>query len=186
MGNHQVIMAELNARIEQMRRDRIAAGNPANPPEPFLPYAAAIVLAEDIPDYLPYIVKYTQILNETDEVHPIDTSKLDRYFDGLKLIGQTAGTGGREAKLWAIFTGRALALIIRLNNDTYDGTVEKAVRQLHQFIRLIKMGKKPSIEHGVNHSTEIDDLKAECERYRSDESLMDKWRERYAEIEGDL
>ncbi|MEK5426957.1 hypothetical protein [Cytobacillus sp. FSL R7-0680] len=181
MSNHQATIAELKARIEQMRRDRVAAGKPADPPKPFFPLPLAIVTAERMPDYFAFIVKYAQIIDETNVIPTgIDCAKFERHYGDFDLLAYTDCADSSKTSIWARSIYGALREIAKFNEGQEELSPDLALQSLYKCIRLARIGKPPTSDATIEK---------ECQRYRDDEALylaeVAKWREHYAKIKED-
>ena len=69
---------KMKAEIEKHRKERIAQGLPVKH-EYTLSIPKSVALAEKIAPVRPIIAKYAKLVQEADEVLPLDTSKLAQY-----------------------------------------------------------------------------------------------------------
>lgn len=181
MTNHQATIAELKERIEQMRRDRVASGKPADSPAPFFPLPLGVVMVERMPNYFSFIVKYTQLIDETNIIPTeVDCAKFERHYGDFDLLAYTDCADSSKKSIWARGIRGALKEIAKFSRGQEEVSPEQALQSLYKCIRLIKIGSPPTSDASIEQ---------QCQIYRDDEALyqaeVNKWRDHYAKIKED-
>ncbi|WJD81367.1 hypothetical protein [Priestia megaterium] len=81
---------DLERRLEEHRRERIAQGKPAEKPE-FIPIPYGVILLERIEPVREFLVKYALLINQSKRVPAFDLSTLDKYRPDLELLQAVKG-----------------------------------------------------------------------------------------------
>lgn len=89
--NIEKLNEDLERRLEEHRRERIAQGKPAEKPE-FIPIPYGVLLLERVEPVKEFLVKYAVLTNQSKRVPAFNLSALDKYRPDLELLQAVKGT----------------------------------------------------------------------------------------------
>jgi hypothetical protein len=169
---------EIDELLEELRRERVARGLPADPPAPFVPMPVTCVLMERVMPLRDIVIKYALLVNNAKKVLPLDAEGLrKRYAKDLALLSQSVG-------LFSGMTGGLLLQTIdEIERAQKDADVESAAEVAEELARIIYINLEltqsiPSLSD-MNIEESAED-KAEYDRLKADEALIHAELDKYS------
>lgn len=167
----------LQRELTQLKEARIKAGQPVDYPRKFVPPAVAVIIAERVPNFFPFIVKYAQIVNTSGELLKVDCSKFESYIDDVELISEVKG----GVSFWAKGYCGALNLIRSICRRECDKSPEEVARLLYYYIRWMREGRKPTLSDlaydyrltSQENAERYKEIEAEYESFKTDEKAFE-------------
>jgi hypothetical protein len=153
-------IAKLKERLEEVKRDRVARGLPAERPDRFVPPELGFLLKERNKHIFDFIVKYAKLCDDAGEIISIDTTKLNSSMRELKLVGETIN--GLTISMFSMGVLSAIKLI----NNPGELTHKEFTRQLLRYVQLAKHG----IDFPFSGLTYDGDLPTHENRKKQDEA----------------
>ena len=182
--NIEKLNEDLERRIEEHRRERIAQGKPAEKPE-FIPIPYGVLLLERVGSVKEFLVKYAVLTNQSKRVPAFNLSALDKYRPDLELLQAVKGTmTGASGALMR----QMLEAIEKAQKKVAVGfeTEEEAAAELSKslYLRLQILNKRLTVsdEHyWINldynyyrNNPELDKDKAEYTRLKANPDELEK------------
>lgn len=168
----------LEQEREEIRRERVAKGLPADPPDSFVSISIALLLCQRVEPVFRFVVKYAKLTMDSRQLLPVDLSQFNKYRHDLMLLSHSKGfTTG----IWGVGLLKCIELIEQVNETIKnDETVTLdpflVSRKIYAWLQL--MGDKaPEIDSrlGLDYreeEKEIAETRAELERFRTDEAAF--------------
>ncbi|WP_423410255.1 hypothetical protein AABM38_10140 [Heyndrickxia sp. MSNUG] len=169
-------IAKMKEQIEEMKRERVARGLPAERPAKFVPLEIGYLLKERNRYVFDFLAKYTKLCDDAREIIPVDLSKLKDAKKEIKLLAETV-----EGRWLGIISGSILSAIKLIQNPG-DVNPREYVRRLLLHLEMAKHGfdiRLGQLTYDSNLTTpenykKSDEVRAKYERYKEDESLFNE------------
>jgi hypothetical protein len=181
----------LRKKSEEKKRERVAMGLLAEPPEDFLPLPISGVLADRIKSVCPFIAKYAKLVLESGQLLPVSVEKLEGAKEYADILRRSTG-------MFLGIVGMAVYGAIREieqinesleNGQEYEKSAGKAAADLYLFLKLAghcKHAFNSDIYDEIEDRSQLYVYYAEYKRLKSDDKLFEaelaKHQEHYTSI----
>lgn len=168
--------------LEKIRQERVANGLPADPPDPFVPIAVALLLCQRVEPVFRFVVKYAKLTMDSRQLLPVDVSQFDKYRRDLILLRHSKGfTTG----FWGTGLLKCIELMERVTTAVNKGDTATldpllVARNIYAWIQLMG-GKVPAMDSTLNSMSALDyreeekeraETQAELQRLKADEAAF--------------
>lgn len=177
----------LRARLEEVKRDRVARGLPADPPDDFLPVPLSGVLAERLADTAAYIAKYAKLTLDGKQLLAVNVENLQEAKEIADLVRRSKG---RFTGIYGMAIHSAIVKIEKVSEAVANGQEfpesPKSVAERLYILLKFGEGRKSSFHGDIYDQPEGTALYDEYHRLKGDEAYLqaelDKYRQYYATI----
>jgi hypothetical protein len=191
---------DLERRLEEHRKERIAQGKPAESPK-FIPIPYGVILLERVEPVKEFLVKYAVLTNQSKRVPAFDLSALDEYRPDLELLRAVTGTmtGASGALMRQMLDGIEKAQKkVAEGFEAEEEVSEELSKSLYLRLKILDKRMTVSEEHywiGTDYtyyrdSPELIKDKAEYDRLKANPDELEKglaeYRAHFEAIKGEF
>lgn len=178
----------LRTRLEEVKRDRVARGLPADTPDDFLPVPLSGVLAERLTDTAAFIAKYAKLVLDGRQLLAVNVERLQEAKELADLLRRSKG---RFLSIYGMAIHSAIVKIEKVSEAVANGqgfpeSPKFVAERLYVYLNFGE-GRKSNFYNDVYDQPEDKkQIYEECKRLEGDEAYLqaelDKYRKYYATI----